>query len=65
MHTTNHDPIKTTDGRFEYITRISHAYTSEAAGSDYDKDLNAEGWARVWADHTPSGNFIVYRRERK
>ncbi len=52
---------------YEYTTRTVPYEGSLVLSSSFstDKDLEEQGWRRVWADVTTEGTFLVYRRIRK
>lgn len=47
--------------RYEYARRE----TSHELGFEMDRRMSVAGWTRVWADLTPEGSLIVYRRTRR
>jgi hypothetical protein len=48
---------------YEYVTR-EFPTDLQSFSSAADRDMEAEGWRRTWADVTIEGTFAVYRRPR-
>lgn len=51
------------NARWEYVSKLM-PFEPDAISKAADKDLEAIGYSRVWADITAEGVFAVYRRER-
>jgi hypothetical protein len=59
-----HPPGEVQNSRWEYVTKLM-PFEAGAISKASDKELEAIGYSRVWADYTKEGVFAVYRRERR